>query len=96
MFRMADTCFFLHEAQNRQAGTEEDRDDVPADVGFISPPCLSVFVPDVRKLSDQDSHLHLDGGHVLQLDDLRDVRQGAVQPAGWRLLPDTHRFSVGA
>ena len=47
---------------------------------------LDTFVPDVWKLSDQNSHLHLDGGDVLQLDDLRDVRQGAVQPAGRGLL----------
>lgn len=26
------------------------------------------FLPDVWKLSDQNSHLHLDGGDVLQLD----------------------------
>lgn len=44
--------------------------------------------PDVWKLSDQNPHLHLDGGDVLQLDDLWDVRQGAVQPTGRRLLWD--------
>lgn len=43
-------------------------------------------LPDIWKLPHQDGHLHLDGWDVLQLNDLRDVGQDAVQPAGWRLL----------
>lgn len=49
------------------------------------------MLPDVWKLSDQNSNLHLDGGEVLQLDDLRDVTQSAVQPTGGRLLTDGQR-----
>lgn len=51
------------------------------------------MLPDVWKLSDQNSDLHLDGGEVLQLDDLRDVTQSAVQPTGGRLLTDRQRKS---
>lgn len=54
---------------------------------------VKVMLPDVWKLSDQNSDLHLDGGEVLQLDDLRDVTQSAVQPTGGRLLTDGQRKS---
>lgn len=43
-------------------------------------------LPDIWKLPHQDGHLHLDGRDILQLNDLRDVGQDAVQPAGRRLL----------
>lgn len=41
-----------------------------------------VLLPYVWELSHQDSHFHLDGGRVLQEDDLRQVWDGAVQPRG--------------
>lgn len=43
-------------------------------------------LPDIWKLPHKDGHLHLDGRDVLQLNDLGDVGQDAVQPAGRRLL----------
>lgn len=50
---------------------------------------LAQQVPDVGKLSNQNSNLHLNGWDVFQLDDLRDVREDAVQPARRRRLQHT-------
>lgn len=51
-------------------------------------------LPDIWKLPHQDGHLHLDGWDVFQLNDLGDVGQDAVQPAGRRLLGGRRRLSI--